>query len=73
MLLIERAAPPSAGMWALPGGFLLEGESLDDAAKRKLDLEPTPGKEIQEVVDEIFKTPASVVERVKPFLSESGG
>jgi tripartite-type tricarboxylate transporter receptor subunit TctC len=43
-----------------------------DAAKRKLDLEPTSGKEIQAVVEEIYKTPAAVVERVKPFL-EGGG
>jgi 8-oxo-dGTP diphosphatase len=39
VLLIERAAEPSRGQWALPGGFLLEGESLDDAAKRKLEDE----------------------------------
>lgn len=36
VLLIERAAPPCAGQWALPGGVLLPGESLDEAAKRKL-------------------------------------
>ena len=42
-----------------------------DAQKRKLDLDPTPGTELQEVVEEIFKTPASVVERIRPFL-ESG-
>lgn len=36
VLLIERAAEPCAGEWALPGGVLREGESLDDAAKRKL-------------------------------------
>jgi 8-oxo-dGTP diphosphatase len=35
-LLIERAADPCKGMWALPGGALLEGESLDGAAARKL-------------------------------------
>src|SRR5690348_5263208 len=39
VLLIERAAEPSRGQWALPGGFLLEGESLDDAPKRKLEDE----------------------------------
>lgn len=36
VLLIERAAPPCAGQWALPGGLLLPAESLDEAAKRKL-------------------------------------
>lgn len=36
VLLIERAAEPCAGQWALPGGVLREGESLDGAATRKL-------------------------------------
>ena len=36
VLLIERAAEPSQGRWALPGGVLREGESLDGAAVRKL-------------------------------------
>ena len=44
-----------------------------DAAKRKLDLDPTSGAELQEVVEEIFKTPGTVVERVRPFLEGSGG
>lgn len=39
VLLIERAAPPCAGQWALPGGLLLPGESLDEAARRKLEDE----------------------------------
>ncbi len=36
VLLIERAADPCRGQWALPGGFLLDGETLDGAATRKL-------------------------------------
>ncbi len=36
VLLIERAAEPCREQWALPGGFLLEGETLDGAAVRKL-------------------------------------
>ncbi|MCC7363002.1 MAG: NUDIX domain-containing protein [Dehalococcoidia bacterium] len=36
VLLIERAAAPEQGRWALPGGALLDGESLDGAAVRKL-------------------------------------
>ena len=36
VLLIERAAAPHSGQWALPGGLLRGGESLDGAAARKL-------------------------------------
>ena len=39
VLLIERAAEPSRGQWALPGGVLRHGESLDEAAQRKLEDE----------------------------------
>lgn len=39
VLLIERAAEPCAGQWALPGGALRPGESLDEAAARKLEDE----------------------------------
>lgn len=36
VLLIERAADPCRGQWALPGGVLQRAESLDSAAIRKL-------------------------------------
>lgn len=36
VLLIERAAEPCRGEWALPGGVLHGDESLDGAAVRKL-------------------------------------
>ncbi len=45
VLLIKRAIEPFKGMWALPGGFLKEQESLDEAAKREL-VEETGVKDI---------------------------
>jgi 8-oxo-dGTP diphosphatase len=39
VLLIERAAEPFQGCWALPGGVLRENETLSGAATRKLEDE----------------------------------
>src|SRR5262245_47661674 len=36
LLLIKRAGKPFAGRYALPGGFVMEDESLDAAAVREL-------------------------------------
>jgi hypothetical protein len=42
---------------------------LGDAAQRKIDIDPTSGEEIQDLIAEIYRTPPSVVERVKKIFN----
>lgn len=39
LLMIRRNKPPGEGLWALPGGFLSEGETLREAVVRELTEE----------------------------------
>jgi 8-oxo-dGTP diphosphatase len=40
IVLVKRRNQPYAGMWALPGGFVEYGETVEDAVKREI-LEET--------------------------------
>lgn len=39
VLLIKRGKEPYAGRWALPGGYVNEGETVEEAAARELKEE----------------------------------
>jgi len=39
LLWVQRAQPPQTGKWAIPGGFLENGESLAQGAARELSEE----------------------------------
>lgn len=39
VLLIQRRYPPFKDLWALPGGFVKEAESLEEAVQRELEEE----------------------------------
>jgi tripartite-type tricarboxylate transporter receptor subunit TctC len=45
---------------------------LADAAKRRLDIDPITGEQVQDIIADLFKTPPAVVARVQKILGEKG-
>ncbi|PLX36292.1 MAG: NUDIX hydrolase [Hyphomicrobiales bacterium] len=66
VLLAERAKPPRAGLWSLPGGLVELGETTAEAALRELREETAVTAEIAglvDIADIIVRTPTGAVER----------
>jgi 8-oxo-dGTP diphosphatase len=51
VLLVERAKPPRAGLWSLPGGHIEPGEGAATAASRELAEETGVVAELVGLVD----------------------
>ncbi len=49
VLLVRRKNPPAAGLWAIPGGRLKWGETLQEAAKREIKEETGVRIEVGEI------------------------
>lgn len=49
IVLVKRRNPPYAGMWALPGGFVEYGETVEDAVKREIMEETGLAVEIEKL------------------------
>ena len=58
ILLVKRGNEPNKGKWAIPGGLVNTGESLEDALKREIMEEVGFEIEVDDVVcvsEEIFR------------------
>ncbi|MBD3261083.1 MAG: NUDIX domain-containing protein [Candidatus Altiarchaeales archaeon] len=50
LVLIKRRNPPYQGMWALPGGFVDVGETVEEAVKREAQEETNLKIKIKKLV-----------------------
>lgn len=51
VLLVKRANPPAQGMWAIPGGLVELGESVQDAATREVEEETGLKVQVEGLLD----------------------
>lgn len=51
VLLVKRLNPPNAGKWALPGGLVELGESVESAAAREVEEETGLKVRIESLLD----------------------
>jgi mutator protein MutT len=60
VLLVQRAQPPSQGLWSIPGGVVRLGETLESAVIREVEeevrIEVRP-VQIGKVLDRIYRDP----------------
>lgn len=66
VLLVRRAAPPSQGLWAQPGGLVELGETLEDAVIREVQEETRlviSEPKFNTYIDIILRDDAGAVER----------
>ena len=47
---------------------LQDAAFLDDARRAKLDIDPVPGDELEQVVARLFELPPAIVARLKQVL-----
>ena len=62
------SAPVQATLRAAFDAAMRDPELLSEAAKLKLDLDPTPGAEVERIVAGLYRTPADVVAEVSKIM-----
>ncbi len=50
---------------------MADPEFLADAERRKLDIDPTSGVEIQSIIEELHRAPPEVIARIKPIFDQA--